>query len=259
MEFENKDLLTMQEIKIMISSIFPNDKADIVCTKLRNYCFIDDQGTLFALQKNITYIKTKDIDNKLISNISLLLEKSFKLLSEDDRERITDKYEKTYSKIFQNSHIREYMPQVHTKLIIENVEFDKYFDKIHFNNGYYDLKEGKFKQRVIHQDYVTAYIKYDYKASTKQQRDKVLCHIRKIYTNDFDMKAIIMELAYTLSGRAVNDQSTLFLLGEASTGKSFIMQLTGDTIECYFKELQDDTFAIGNTKLDKILKKTIYQ
>lgn len=38
-----------------------------------------------------------------------------------------------------------------------------------------------------------------------------------------------------------------------SSGKSTILELTQLVIQCYFKELKYDTFALGNTKLDKIL------
>ena len=61
MQFEKKDLLTFAEIKIMITSIFPNEKSEIIHNKLINYCFISDKGILYALQKNITYLKISDI------------------------------------------------------------------------------------------------------------------------------------------------------------------------------------------------------
>jgi len=202
----------------MITSIFPNEKSKLIHNKLSNYCFINDKGILYALQKNITYLKITDIENKLITFVTLLLEESFKGLSEDDRERITDKFEKTYSIIFKNSHVRDYMPQLQTILRKDDIVFDKYFDKIHFNNGYVDLSTLKFMKRVKHTYYITAYIKYDYKPSTTEQRNKVMHHISKIYANKADRKAIIMELAFTLSGRATTDQSTLFLLGEGSSG-----------------------------------------
>ncbi len=62
-----------------------------------------------------------------------------------------------------------------------------------------------------------------------------------------------MELGWSLSGRSARDQSTMFLLGDGSSGKSFIMSLTGAAIGCYMLELKSDTFCVGNPKLDKIL------
>jgi hypothetical protein len=53
------------------------------------------------------------------------------------------------------------------------------------------------KPSVRHVDYVTAYIKYDYKQSTIKQRKKVMILVSKIYAKKADRKAIIMELAYT--------------------------------------------------------------
>jgi hypothetical protein len=163
----------MQEIKTMITSIFPNEKAKIIYSKLINYCFINDSGVLFALQKNITYLKSTDIANKLMTYVTSLLEESFKGLTEDERERITDKYDR-YSTIFNNVTVRSYMPQLETGLRKNDIIFDKYFDKIHFNNGYYDLSTKTLKSRIRHVDCVTAYIKYDYKPSTVKQREKVI-------------------------------------------------------------------------------------
>ena len=47
----------------------------------------------------------------------------------------------------------------------------------------------------------------------EKQREKIMTFVSKIYSKKADRKAIIMELAYTLSGRATTDQSTLFLPG----------------------------------------------
>ncbi len=45
-------------------------------------------------------------------------------------------------------------------------------------------------------------------------------HLKQIYNDESDLKCILQEIGFTLSGRATNDQSTLFLLGEGSSGKS---------------------------------------
>jgi len=122
-----------------------------------------------------------------------------------------------------------------------------------FNNGYVDLKDGSFKQRNHNEHYITEYISRDYEPSTKKQQKKILKFIKKTYPNEDDLKCILLNLGSALSGKSNSDQTNLFLLGKGSSGKSTLMLLTLATIECYFKELQSDTFSHGNTKIDKIL------
>ena len=57
MEFENNDLLNLAEIRRLIKSDFPNEKAELVVKKLINYCFIHKDQNLYILQKNVSYKK----------------------------------------------------------------------------------------------------------------------------------------------------------------------------------------------------------
>ena len=126
----------------------------------------------------------------------------------------------------------------------------RYYD---LKNGYYDLKNKKFKQRILHTHYITKFIKRDYVKSSEKERDELMTHLRKIYPDNEDMKCILTILGSALSGKSNVDQDTLFLLGKAAAGKSFIMELSQKTFECYFKELKNDTFCHNNKNIDKIL------
>ena len=75
--------------------------------------------------------------------------------------------------------------------------------------------------------------------------------IKKVYPSNMD--CILLYLGSALSWKATVDQTALFLLGLGSSGKSFILSLTKKVMECYFLELQGDTFATKNKKIDKIL------
>ncbi len=253
MEFQKNDLLNFKEIKSMIDCIFPNELANIMKIKLSKYCFITSCKDIYTLQKNISYNKSTNVDDTLVTYATLMLEQSYKNLSEDDSERIRDKYPKSWQSIFQNTSIKKYLPQLIANLSSDEIELDSYFDEIHFNNGVKNLVTKEFKKREINKHFITKFVRRDYVPSTKKQREKIMTKVSKIYPVQADRKAIIMELAKTLTGRAANDQSTLFLLGMGSAGKSVIMEITGAAIDIYMKELQDDTFSAGNSNLSKIL------
>jgi hypothetical protein len=120
------------------------------------------------------------------------IEESFtKELTENEKEK-TDKYER-YSSIFNNVTVRSYMPQLETRLRKNDI----IFDKINFNNGFYDLTTKTLKPRIRRVDYVTAYIKSDYKPSTTKQRKKVMILVSKIYPKKADrniLKRLIEKL-----------------------------------------------------------------
>ncbi len=58
MEFINESLLNYDDMKIMISSIFPNQKAEIIHKNISDVMFINKKdGNLYVLKKNIVYEK----------------------------------------------------------------------------------------------------------------------------------------------------------------------------------------------------------
>ena len=89
-----------------------------------------------------------------------------------------------------------------------------------------DLKENVFKKRILHTHYITQFIKRDYEQSTTEQKNKIFKIISKSYPNKNDLDCILLNLGSAISGNSKSDQTTLFLLGDGSSGKSGIMLLT---------------------------------
>ena len=250
MEFTKDNFLTNEELEILITSVFTNERAKIISSKIKDFILINGE-TLYILQKNITY-KEDSIKVNIITMISELIENSFKALPILERDLIIMKHPKHYSQIFKNSVIETYYPQV-LKNIIHYEKFDRVLCQIHYNNGYVDLIDMKFKQRIIGMHYIINHVKRDYKPSTIEQQEKIMNIIKMIYTDKQDMDAMLLLLGSCLSGKTTADQDLMFLCGKGSSGKSFLMELTALTIECYLIELKDDTFSQSNSKIDKIL------
>jgi hypothetical protein len=61
-----------------------------------------------------------------------------------------------------------------------------------------------------------------------------------------------MILGSALTGRGTMDQTMLFVLGEASSGKSNILSLTEASIQQYFVQLKDDSFTEGVRTAEKV-------
>ena len=248
-----KNLLNADEIEILIDSPFPNDKANLLSQKLKDIVIIQDK-MLYVLQPNLTYsVSNTDIHSNLLTVCTALIAQSFKALAKTDSAMLEMKHKKTLAGIFQNAAVEKYYPQLLQPLTRTDMVFDDYLCIMNFNNGYMDFEDLKFKPRTVGKHYISKYIHRDYVASTKTDQDIVLSHVRKIYPDQEDLNCITSILGSALSGKSTNDQDILFLLGEGSSGKSFILEITGLTIDCYFKELKDDTFCQQNSKIDKIM------
>jgi hypothetical protein len=252
MEFKKENYLNLAEIEELITTPFPNTKANIIAQKLKLYCVIADKK-LYVLQENDTYKVIDELFEKVVTMTSILLELSFKSLSKTDQRLIQSEHAKTYKNIFSNADIKKYYEQLKVSLQNDDVTFDVTMNEIHFENGYYDLKDGVFKKREINKHFVSNYVKRNYKGSTKEERKLMLDLIRKIYPTKKDLDCIIFVLGSALSGTATKDQEIIFLLGQGNSGKSTTLKITNLSIQCYLKELQSDTFSQGNTKIDKIL------
>ena len=87
--------------------------------------------------------------------------------------------------------------------------------------------------------FVTDVISRDYEESTDKQRKEILKLISKIYPKKDDLECILLNLGSEFRGNSKIDQTTLFLLGDGSSGKNTIMLLTQSAFECYSKELKN--------------------
>jgi hypothetical protein len=254
MNFSNNDLLEFNDLTNVFISDYPSEQADIISKVLSKYCFIHN-SLLYERQNNITYrTETKiDIKFKVLQRTNELLEKSFKNLSDTNQKILKLEYPKLCSSFFNLSRIEKYYPILIGKITKTDITFDHTINEIHFNNGYINLLDGSFNERDITKHYISKFIKRDYSQSTLEQKNEILKHIKKIYPIKKDLNCILSILGSALTGLSNNDQETLFLLGSGSSGKSFIMSLTGLSIECYQKELQADIFEKGNNNINKIL------
>ena len=79
MNFQIKDLLNYNQIEDLINNESPNDRADIICEKLKYYCLFN-KGELykFDLIKVIYKQIETTIDEKLITVISKYISESIK-------------------------------------------------------------------------------------------------------------------------------------------------------------------------------------
>jgi hypothetical protein len=247
-----KNTLTFKDFKVLLTSKFPNEQADIIASILKNTMLLHNDN-LYKLEPNFTYKKiNNDIKMEIYTASTKLIESSFKSFNDDIIDVIKETYDK-YNKIFTNNFIDTLYSQLKTKLINNDIQFDLTLCEIHFNNGYYDLNANEFKERSPTSHYITHFINRDYKPSSESEQEHVFKHIKKIYRNENDMDCVLTNIASCLSGHSTDYQETLFLLGLGSSGKSFTLFLTSEAIGPYFKELQSDTFAVTNTKIDKIL------
>jgi hypothetical protein len=113
------------------------------------------------------------------------------------------------------------------------------------------MKTNEFKKRVINVNYASNYITRDYEKSNETQQKQLLKYIKQIYTNCDDLKVILQILGSALTGKATKDQKILFLLGQGSSGKSTILELTNMALECYFISLESEAFSKNNKNKDK--------
>jgi phage/plasmid-associated DNA primase len=259
MEFKSKDLLDYTNLETLITTQFPNEKAKLISSKLLNYLFIQN-STLYILQKNRTYKAiTGDADKHLMTMTTKLIELSIKSLSKDNQDLLRLRHEKRFKIINDNKDVKTYYDQLFIYLNpVDEVKFDITPIELHFNNGYIDLSTGELKQR--HKKHrITKYIRRDYEPSTKPQRNYLKdTIINRIYPDERERNCILSVLGSALSGLCERDQTSLFLIGNGSSGKSTMLEITEMAIECYFKSLNSETFSQSSTKIDKIFNSYMY-
>ena len=254
-KFLEKDLLNAKEIKSLITSIFTNDKAITIASKLRNYFIIHNDKYYRYDIDNILYIE-EDADKKYINTmIMLFLEKSFKNLPKAKREGIELKHKKTYYKIFTHVDIDKYKDEILTYLTNNDINFsDPHLLEIHFKNGFYDFRTGTFLKRIDRKHFINVFINRDYDVVSDSKKTIIMDIIKQIYPIEEDRNYLLMTYGIALTGLACSDQTMLFLLGMASSGKSAILELCKASLnDTYVLTLNRETFTRGYSKIDKVL------
>ena len=245
--------LNLEEIKTLMYSSFPNMKADVIASKLKHRVIVGKKKKLYTYQQNKTYTITyDDITDELLTATTKLIELSCGALKRNEMEELTAYHLQIFNSIKGNASVKAFLPQL-KKALKSDVVFNITPSEIHFQNGYMDLSDLQFKQRDFGEHFITNFIQRDYKPSSKAQRNEVMGHINKIFPVKADFDCVSLMLGSALTGKSCEDQDLLILIGEGSSGKSFIMELTGLAIGNYLQMLKGDTFSMSNTKTDKIL------
>ena len=84
MKFETKDLLKYDDIENLLTNDSPNDRADLICDKLKKYCFIQNENLYKYDSELVIYKQIKDsIQNELMTIVSSYLTSSKKSLNKE--------------------------------------------------------------------------------------------------------------------------------------------------------------------------------
>lgn len=251
--FDQDNLLNVNElVKIAVGTNGPNKKANILLSKLMNYCFVNNNALYILNKTSITYRKVKEVGQTLTVMVSKLLEQSFDCLTPEQVQllkHINDKLS-----FFKSSNIVQYLDHL-IIYMTKKVNVDVYFDEIHFVNGYYDLREGLFKKREINKHFITKYVDYpfDEKLATEIMCKRVNNDFRKIYTLKEDFDAVMYKLGKAITGRATDDQGVFALFGHGSAGKTFLFKALKACLPCYIKTLKEDALSYNATNIDKVI------
>lgn len=83
---------------------------------------------------------------------------------------------------------------------------------------------------------ITKVINHNYKQTTKEQQDWFINeYIRKIYPNNDDLNCVLSIFGSALTGKSTKDQDIIFFLGEGSSGKTTLFDITRECLTIYFK------------------------
>lgn len=257
-QFRPEDLLTFAELELLPQLNSPNKVAKLLYKKLGLYVVPQDCIVYVLDSITASYVKIGDIKsmNRIISVLTQYISDSFDNLSEKDQDHLQIKLKKDLKYIMSNTFISSALPQIQDEIFkhdTANKKFGPEIGKMHFKNGYINLADGSFNQRIIGTDYVKYVINRNYTKSSEAQREKVLSVFKKIYPLSEDLNAILSVFGSALTGLATSEQKILVLLGPGASGKSSIMRLTELAIGEYFMEISNDALCESNKQRDKTM------
>ncbi len=253
-KFQDKDLLTADELERLIILPFPDEKAEIVSSKLLNYFLIHKDVYYRYDMNNVLYIKEDNNADYILKMITSFIGTSYKKLTERQQKDLRTRHDNCF-KIFSNASINTYLPQLKTDLTNNKIDFsDPQIMQIHFKNGYYDFETNKFTKRVHGKHFINIFIDRNYEEPSKEDKENILKKIKQIYPNEADKHYLLMILGIAITGMACSEQTMLFLLGLGSSGKSTIMEMCKLALnEDYVFCLPKETFTKGFSKIDKTM------
>jgi hypothetical protein len=112
--------LNIIDFKNLIQALSPNDRSEIIAKHLKNKIVFHKDDCYF-LMPNLTYKKINKFEDKLLPIITGLINDSFKELSDSERLDIMEL--KEFRKIFKNSDVKKYIPQLKADLTNDSSDF----------------------------------------------------------------------------------------------------------------------------------------
>lgn len=166
-------------------------------------------------------------------------------LREDFNQQLEDlgKHRKQVAGGNVSSTIKKYLEdELLDNLFIEKL--DNYTGFIAFQNGKFDLKQGKFVGEFQKDDFVTHTIPFDYTESTESDREEVRRIFKKICNwNESHLNYYLSRLGYAMTGEAEQLTEMYYLLGQkACNGKSVIFDALTKIIPNYVKKVDSELF-----------------
>ena len=174
MKFETKDLLKYDDIENLLTNDSPNDRADLICDKLKKYCFIQNENLYKYDSELVIYKQIKDsIQNELMTIVSSYLTSSKKSLNKEQIKLLSLERKTEFKKLCENSTINKMLPQLIITLKEDEVLFKGDFYEIHYKNGYINLKTLKFEKRIPNKHYITNYIPRNYVPINRSAKERI--------------------------------------------------------------------------------------
>ena len=245
-DFEN--LFTPNEIDNFLTDTSPITRAKAIATCLKNFCFIKCNGkaeTLYIRMKNKTYSTESSVERCLLTIICTLFTNSIRDMTKnnwDEYQTVYAKYKEVILTLRNNSTIRSYLPQLMTVITKNDIVLDFTIGEIHFENGYINTTTGTFHERT-NNHYVSKYIKRNYTKASKEDIHSMMKLYSQIYPDETDRDLVLGNMSIALSWKAPQNQTSLFLIGTGSAGKSFVLETLQSTLGPYFQKLKNDTFS----------------
>ena len=109
-EFDKKDLLTEDDFLNLILKPCPALVSSIILKKISKYVILSNKK-IYILQTDNSYTCEKSNNNKILVSVSKLISDSSRNLNENELNNLS-KYGKAFDKIFNNSFIYSFFPQL---------------------------------------------------------------------------------------------------------------------------------------------------
>jgi len=229
-------------------------------------------GDFFKLKETAEFKQILKLENRYS-----ILKKKEELTEKEEEECLTLQYDiKNFTnkqKITRNCRISVGNQSTKTRLkkeileryYCEKLKFDKYkiFDinddedyNIHYQDGYYNLKDKKYYQRVK-DNLVSKTLKFNGNYEKEELIDEIkdwLEYWSKILPNIEDRLFYRKWLLYNLTGKT-HYQQQLFNSGDGANGKTLLFWLFKKAFDIYVENLDKDVFASGNATRNKSIFK----